>query len=126
MEGESEDVYVLKDSTGFTVKERNGGHSNASFSYRVVAKRVNFQDHRYGNDPLWGPGDTRAYMQYAPPPPVDYNANVKFQEEQRRNWKQTPMPPGFITYFQLQEEAKQLNPTRGQAPQQVQQPAPQK
>lgn len=107
MEGEAEDVYVIKGTTGFTVKEKNGGHSNVSFSYRISAKRVHFQDHRYGNDPVWGPGDTRPYAQYASPPPVDYNANVKFQEEQRKNWKPTPMPPGFITWMQLQEEAKQ-------------------
>lgn len=104
MEGEAEDVYVIKGTTGFTVKEKNGGHSNVTFSYRISAKRVNFQDHRYGNDPLWGPGDTRQYMQYASPPPVDYAANVKFQEEQKKNWKPTPMPPGFITWMQLQEE----------------------
>lgn len=107
MEGEAEDVYVIKGPTGFTVKEKNGGHSNVSFSYRITAKRVNFQDHKYGCDPVWGPGDTRQYMQYAPPPPVDYNTNVKFQEEQRKNWKPTPMPPGFITWLQLQEEANQ-------------------
>ena len=112
MEGEAEDVYVLKGTTGFTVKEKNGGHSNVSFSYRISAKRVNFQDHRYGNDPIWGPGDTRPYMQYATPPPVDYAANVKFQEEQRKNWKPTPMPAGFITWMQLQEEAKQKELTK--------------
>lgn len=125
MEGESEDVYVLKDSTGFTVKERNGGHSNASFSYRVVAKRVNFQDHRYGNDPVWGPGDTRPYEQYATPPPVDYNANVKFQEEQKRNWKPTPMPAGFIYWQQLQEEARARSVSRGTAARPVDQPSAQ-
>ena len=106
MEGECEDVYVVKGETGFTVKEKNGGNSNTSFSYRIVAKRVNFQDHRYGNDPLWGPGDTRQYMQYAPPPPVDYNANVAFQDSLRKNWKPTPMPQGFIDYFTLQREAQ--------------------
>ncbi|MGL4598387.1 MAG: hypothetical protein ACRCYO_12720, partial [Bacteroidia bacterium] len=112
MEGESEDVYVEKGMTGFTVKEKNGGKSNVSFSYRIVAKRVNFQDHRYGNDPVWGGGDTRQYMQYAPPPPIDYNENVKFQEEQRANYKPTPMPPGFIYYETLQRETKQIETTR--------------
>jgi hypothetical protein len=106
MEGECEDVYVAKGETGFTVKEKNGGSSNTSFSYRIVAKRVNFQDHRYGNDPLWGPGDTRQYMQYAPPPPVDYNANVAFQDSLKKNYKPTPMPQGFIDYFTLQREAQ--------------------
>jgi hypothetical protein len=125
MEGECEDVYVIKDATGFTVKEKNGGHSNTSFSYRISAKRVNFQDHRYGNDPLWGAGDTRGYMQYAPPPPIDYNENVAYQDSLRKNWKQTPMPAGFITYFQLQEEAAARATTREGAPRPVEQPAEQ-
>ena len=108
MEGESQEVYVTKGTTSFVVKERNGGNSNAEFSYRIMAKRVHFQDHRFGNDPVWGPGDTRQYSQYATPPAIDYNENVKLQEAQRANWKQTPMPEGFIYYDQIQKEAKAL------------------
>lgn len=107
LEGECEDVYTTPGTTSFTVTEKNGGHSNTPFSYRIVAKRVHFQDHRYGNDPLWGAGDTRPYMQYAYPPPIDYYQNVKFQEEQKKNWVQSPMPPGFIYFDQLQKEAKE-------------------
>ena len=73
-----------------------------------MAKRLHFQNHRFGNDPLWGGGDTRIYNQYAVPPPVDYEKNVLFQEEQRKNWKQTPMPEGFIDYFKIQEETNKL------------------
>lgn len=112
MEGESEDVYVEKGKTSFKVKERKNGQSNASFSYRIMAKRVHFQDHRFGNDPVWGPGDTRKYAQYATPPPVDYNENVKFQLDQKKNWKQTPMPEGFIPFEQLQKETAQLELTK--------------
>jgi hypothetical protein len=104
MEGEANDIYVQKGQTSFTVKEKNGGSSNAAFSYRIVAKRVNFQDHRFGNDPVWGPGDTRKYMQYAPPPPVDYYENVKFQEENKKNWKPTPMPEGFKYISDIEKE----------------------
>ena len=104
MEGECEDVFVKPGTTSFTVKEKNGGTSNTDFSYRVMAKRVHFQNHRYGNDPLWGEGDTRNYMQYATPPPVDYNENVKFQIDQKNNWKPTPMPQGFIDYFEIQKQ----------------------
>jgi hypothetical protein len=107
MEGESQEVYVTKGTTSFTVKERNGGNSNAEFSYRIMAKRLHFQDHRFGNDPVWGPGDTHKYSQYATPPPIDYDENVRFQEEQRFNWKQTPMPEGFIYYDQIQKEANE-------------------
>ncbi len=122
MEGESQEVYIEKGTTYFKVKERNGGQSNAEFSYRIMAKRVNFQDHRFGNDPLWGPGDTRAYMQYADPPPVDYEECVKFWAEKRKNWKPTPMPAGFIDYLQIQREAGQFKTTRDEQPKPVVRP----
>jgi hypothetical protein len=76
-----------------------------------MAKRLHFQDHRFGNDPLWGPGDTRLYNQYATPPPVNYEENVKFQEMQKKNYVPTPMPAGFVDYFQLQKEM-QLHQTK--------------
>ena len=102
VQGECEDVYVITNKASFTVKEKKGGSSNVKFSYRIVAKRINFQDHRFGNDPVWGPGDTRAYMQYATPPPLDYYENVKFQEEQKKNWKPTPLPLN-MKYFNPQD-----------------------
>jgi hypothetical protein len=101
-EGDSKGLYVIPGKDGFVVKEKNGGTSNISFSYRIMAKRKNFQDHRFGNDPVWGEGDTRKYNQYAVPPPIDYTENVKFQEAQKRNYKPTPMPEGFISAMQLQ------------------------
>jgi hypothetical protein len=109
-EGESNGLIVIKDSDnkGFTVKEKNGGTSNISFSYRIMAKRLHFQDHRFGNDPVWGAGDTRKYNQYAPPPPVDYETNKRFQEEQKKNYKPTPMPEGFVDYMTIQNQLKQV------------------
>jgi len=107
-EGDSNGLYVIPGKDGFTVKEKNQGTSNITFSYRIMAKRLHFQDHRFGNDPLWGEGDTRVYNQYATPPPVDHNENVRFQEEQKKNYKPSPMPKGFTDYFQLQNEAKKL------------------
>jgi hypothetical protein len=105
-QGESNGVYVIPGKDGFIVKEKNGGTSTLNFSYRVMAKRLHFQDHRFGNDPLWGDGDTRKYNQYATPPPVDFKENMKFQEEQRKNYTPTPMPEGFINYFDLQNQMK--------------------
>lgn len=109
-EGESNGLIVIKDADnkGFTVKEKNNGTSNISFSYRIMAKRLHFQDHRFGNDPVWGEGDTRKYNQYATPPPVDYNENVRFQAEQKKNYKPTPMPEGFIDYMTLQKQSQQF------------------
>ncbi len=109
-EGESNGLIVIKDADnkGFTVKEKNGGTSNISFSYRIMAKRLHFQDHRFGNDPVWGAGDTRKYNQYAPPPPVDYETNKRFQEEQKKNYKPTPMPEGFIDYMTIQKQLSEV------------------
>jgi hypothetical protein len=107
MEGESNDVYTVPGTTSFKVKERNGGTSDAAFSYRIMAKRLNFQDHRFGCDPLWGPGDTRKYMEYAQPPERDYEAQVAFQERQKKNAKPAVLPPGFTSYEQLQLELTQ-------------------
>lgn len=112
MEGESQEVFVTKGTTSFTVKERNNGNSNAEFSYRVMAKRIHFQDHRFGNDPVWGPGDTRKYSEYATPPAIDYDENVKLEESKKRNWKKTPMPEGFIYYDEIQNEAKSRNASK--------------
>jgi hypothetical protein len=107
-EGDSNGLFVIVGKDGFIVRERNGGNSNISFSYRIMAKRLHFQDHRFGNDPVWGEGDTRKFNQDATPPPVDYSENVRFQEEQKKNYKPTPMPKGFIDYMQLQEESKKV------------------
>lgn len=106
-QGESNGLYFTPGKDGFVVREKFGGTSNIAFSYRIMAKRRNFQDHRFGNDPVWGEGDTRKYSQYAVPPPVDYKENVKFQEEQKRNFKPTPLPVGFKDYLQIQNENSQ-------------------
>lgn len=43
-------LIVKTGSTSFTVIEKNGGTSNAKFSYRVMAKRRFYQDVRFGNE----------------------------------------------------------------------------
>lgn len=83
--GECNDVYVIPGKTSFEVVEKKSGNSNVRFSYRVMAKRLHFQDHRFGNDPVWGPGDTRKYNSYAQPRPVDYYQGIKMDEEQKNN-----------------------------------------
>jgi hypothetical protein len=51
-EGDSNGLFVVIDSNnkGFTVKEKNNGRSNNSFSYRILAKRRFYQDQRFGVD----------------------------------------------------------------------------
>jgi hypothetical protein len=43
---ECQGVFVKRGTTGFDVYELNNGKSNASFSYRIVAKRKGFEDKR--------------------------------------------------------------------------------
>ena len=70
-QGECNELYVIPGTTSFTVKEKNNGSSNVRFSYRVLAKRTNYQDHRFGMDNYFGYGDTRDQFEYVPPFPVE-------------------------------------------------------
>jgi hypothetical protein len=55
----------------------NNGHSNVSVSYRITAKRANYQDHRFGSDPTYGAGDTRSKFHYVSPRPMNYDTMVE-------------------------------------------------
>lgn len=44
---EANPVFVIKADTHFIVKETQGGRSDATFDYRVVAKRRGFEDTRF-------------------------------------------------------------------------------
>ncbi len=50
--GNCNGLYVEPGTTGFKVKELNNGTSNVKFSYRISAKRINFEDKRFGEDPM--------------------------------------------------------------------------
>lgn len=104
MEDESNEVFVKPGTTSFVVKEKNNGTSSAAFSYRVMAKRVHFQDHRFGNDPVWGPGDTRQYSQYSEPPLIDYEANLMLQHNKKTSWTPKPLPAGLSYFKELQKQ----------------------
>jgi hypothetical protein len=109
-QGECEDLYVVHQKTGFLVKEKNGGTSNVKFSYKIMAKRLHFPDHRFGSDAVWGEGDTRKYSQVAPKKPIDYKEALKQQQEMDKNWKPTPNPA--VTY--PQEVIEGANSRNGQ------------
>jgi hypothetical protein len=51
-EGDSNGLFVTMDADnkGFTVKEKNAGRTNTSFSYRILAKRRFYQNQRFGVD----------------------------------------------------------------------------
>ena len=95
-EGDSNGLYVIPQKDGFIVKEKQNGTSNIEFSYRIMAKRLHFQDHRFGSDPVWGPGDTRKYNKYATPPPIDYSQKIKMDEYNSKNPQKDLYPDGFI------------------------------
>ncbi|HET9136201.1 MAG TPA: hypothetical protein VFO76_06155 [Candidatus Kapabacteria bacterium] len=46
LDGESKPVYVTKGTSSFEVIETSGGASNASFDYRIVAKRKGYENTR--------------------------------------------------------------------------------
>ena len=46
LEGDCNGVYVIKGLTGFDANEFKGGTSNATFTYRVVAKRKGYENER--------------------------------------------------------------------------------
>lgn len=48
-DGNCRGLYVArKSATGFEVRELGGGHSNITFDYRVIAKRLNYEKERFG------------------------------------------------------------------------------
>lgn len=83
-EGESNGLIVIKDADnkGFTVKEKNGGNSNISFSYRIMAKRRFYQDHRFGVDSNQPFEDNLSKTTYQKPITTDPNEMKRFVEEQ--------------------------------------------
>lgn len=95
-EGDSNGLYVIPLKDGFIVKEKQNGTSNIEFSYRIMAKRLHFQDHRFGSDPVWGSGDTRKYNRYASPPPVNYSEKLKMDQNNKNNPQKDIYPEGFI------------------------------
>ncbi len=51
-QGDCNGLYFIPDNDGkgFTVKEKQHGNSSIMFSYRIMAKRRFYQDHRFGVD----------------------------------------------------------------------------
>jgi hypothetical protein len=69
--GESNGVYVIKEKDRFIVKEKNGGHSDIEFSYRVLGKRRFYEDHRFGVDANQPFGDNLKDAKYHEPTTSD-------------------------------------------------------
>lgn len=71
-QGNCAGLYVEPGTTGFTVRELQGGQSNVPFVWRVSCKRLHYQDHRFGADLAQRDGDTRSDYSYVSPRPIDY------------------------------------------------------
>jgi hypothetical protein len=106
VQGECNDVYVVPGTTSFEVVEKGGGTSNVKFSYRVMAKRLHFADHRFGSDPVWGPGDTRKYNSDAIPRPIDYNEGLELDKKLRENPEPVNYPPTILMGPSIEQKAK--------------------
>ena len=68
-QGDSNGLFVTPDADGkgFTVKEKQGGSSNIAFSFRIMAKRRFYQDHRFGVDSMQAFGDNLKDAEYHEP-----------------------------------------------------------
>lgn len=68
---ETNGLIVKAGTTSFDVKEKANGSSNAKFSYRILAKRKNYQDHRFGVDANQPLEDNRSKYSYVQPTTTD-------------------------------------------------------
>lgn len=84
-EGDSNGLIVIKDADnkGFTVKEKNGGTSNIEFSYRIMAKRRFYQDHRFGVDSNQPFENNLIKAKDVPATTTDPEVMKRYVEEQR-------------------------------------------
>ncbi len=94
--GDSNGLYVIPDpdGKGFTVKEKNNGQSDIRFSYRIVAKRRFYQDHRFGVDPVQPLENNLAKAHYVRPPTQSV-AEMRKTLEHAFHRKKTPRKPSL-------------------------------
>ena len=88
-QGECNGLYFIPDANGkgFTVKEKNNGNSNITFSYRITAKRRNYQDHRFGVDPIKPLENNLDKEKYHTPRTSDLNEMKKIIKEAEKKKK---------------------------------------
>lgn len=95
--GESNGVYVVKQDGKFMVKEKNGGTSNIEFSYRIMAKRRFYEDHRFGVDANQDFGDNLSKAKYIEPTTQDPAVMKAFVEKAAAQKGPAPKPTQFKT-----------------------------
>ena len=84
-QGDSKGLFFTADADGkgFTVTEKQGGNTNIAFSYRVMAKRRFYQDHRFGVDAQQPFENNLAKAKDVPPTPTDVNEMRTFVAEMK-------------------------------------------
>ncbi|CAN5501646.1 hypothetical protein BH11BAC1_BH11BAC1_25250 [soil metagenome] len=91
-ENESNGLVVTTGTSSFQVIEKANGTSNAKFSYRIVGKRKNYQDVRFGcdaNQPLEDNSAKNVYQQPATTDPLVMKANVDRWTREKEAIKKT-------------------------------------
>jgi hypothetical protein len=89
MEGDCKGLFVSnKTETGFEVREIQGGQSDITFSYRIIAKRKHYQDHRFGCDWMQPFEDNTDKGQYIKPYTISPDETKKWVEEATKKKEQ--------------------------------------
>ncbi len=77
-------VYVKKGKDEFEVIEQNGGHSNATFDYRIVAKRKGFETRRLTH--IQEPTPTGRFIKISEEPTPDAPNGIIYPEPKKINY----------------------------------------
>jgi hypothetical protein len=83
-------MFVETGNTSFKVKGNDG--TNTGFMYRVMAKRKNYQDHRFGADVVQGGLDRRGQSSYVKPVAMNYDEEIANRKAAKKNTVQKINP----------------------------------
>ena len=83
-------MFVETGNASFKVKGAAG--SSTGFMYRVMAKRKNYQDHRFGADVVQGGVDLRGQASYVKPIAISYEEEFANRKSAKANSKPKPNP----------------------------------
>ena len=96
MEGDCKGLFVTnKTSMSFEVREIQSGTSDVEFSYRIIAKRKYYQDHRFGCDWMQPFGDNTSLGVYIKPYIVSPKDTQKWVESEKAKKEATVKKSNF-------------------------------
>ena len=103
-------LIVKTGTSSFTVTEKANGHSNAEFTYRIMAKRRYYQDHRFGVDANQPLGDNTRKMSYQPPITTDPDVMKVFLENATREKEEQNKKKHHNTSESASQSSQMINP----------------